>query len=97
MGRDRRVPDVMEAPSHKGEMKPCVMMTETAVSTIGLEEGHFACVVFSRPDLDNGAVVVLDRDEWESMKRLMDNAMEDAERADRGEPMIHASPSARTH
>lgn len=97
MSRARELPPVFKSPTHTGGQKPCIVMTETFISTIELAEGHFACMTFSRPDLESGAVIVLDRDEVEAQIAILRNAMDDAERADRGEPMVHASPSDRTH
>lgn len=96
MSRARTVPPVMEAPTHGGLVKPCVVMTEVAFHTITLKEGSFAAVVHSLPGEDGPAVIsILDRDDVEAWIVLLRNAMEDAERIDQGKAPIHAPPSTR--
>jgi uncharacterized small protein (DUF1192 family) len=93
MSRERTVPAVMEAPTHNGVMKRCVVMTETAIHTIALPEGHFTAMVFSRTESDVAAIVILDRDEAEAQIALLQNAIEDAERLDAGLSTKHAAES----
>lgn len=90
MGRDRTVPDVINAPVHGGTVKPCLSMNETAFHTVGLTEGHFAALVLSRNGDDAACIAILDRDDVEAHVTLLRNAMEDAERLDKGLPAIHA-------
>lgn len=85
----------MDAPAHNGVMKRCVTMTECAIHTVQLAEGHFASLVLSRPNSDTAAISFLDRDEVEAHITLLRNAIEDAERLDAGLGPIHATPSLR--
>ena len=90
----RTVPAQMDAPAHGGVIKRCVTMTEVAIHTVQLPEGHFAALVLSRPNSDIAAIAFLDRDEVEAQITLLRNAIEDAERLDRGLPTKHAAPSS---
>jgi hypothetical protein len=93
MPRPRSVPAFIEAPTHSGGVQPCRVMTECAIHTVTLPEGSFACIV---PSLAGGQLAVLqilDRDEVEAHITILRNAMDDAERIDRGEAPIHATPS----
>ncbi len=98
MSRPRTVPPAMFAPTHsRPEGTRARLVTETAVHTMGLPEGHFAAIVMSRPEPagsafpDLAVIAILDRDEVEEHIRLLRNAIEDAERLDAGLPTIHAS------
>jgi hypothetical protein len=85
---------MVEAPTHGGAIKPCLVMTECAIHTVELAEGHFAAIVHSLPgEKGPAAIAFLDRDEVEAHILLLRNAMEDAERLDAGKPAIHATPS----
>lgn len=95
MPRRRTVPPVLTAPSHNGVEKRCTVMTETAVHTVALPEGHFASIVLSRPTSDEGAIAILDRDETEAAIQLLQNAIDDADRLDRGEAALRGAPSLR--
>lgn len=95
MPRRRTVPPILTAPSHNGFEKQCTVMTETAIHTVALPEGHFASIVLTRPDSDEGAIAILDRDETEAHIQLLQNAIDDANRLDRGEATRHAAPSLR--
>lgn len=85
----------MVAPVHGGGNKRSVVMTEAAVHTIGLPEGHFAAIVLSRPISEVAAICILGRDEVEAHITLLRNAMDDAERLDAGYAPKHATPSLR--
>lgn len=91
----RTAPAVMDAPAHNGVIKRCVTMTEAAVHTVELAEGHFAALVLSRPDSNIGAIAFMDREEVEAQIALLKNALDDADRLDRGEPAVHAAESLR--
>lgn len=94
----RVLPPVVESPVQEGGRKPCMVMTGEMVTTITLEDGRsYAAVTYSRPDLEVGAIAILSRDEVEAHVMLLRNAIDDAERANRGEQMIHASPSMEKH
>lgn len=93
MPRARQTEAVIEAPGHNGVMKRCVVMTECAIHTIELAEGHFASIVHSRPQSEIAAIAILDRDEVEAHITFLRNAMEDAERLDAGLAPIHAAES----
>lgn len=95
MSRPRTVTPTMHAPCHNDIVRNCVVMTESAVHTIALPEGHFAAIVLSRPQSDVGAITILDRDEVEAHITLLRNAMDDAERLDAGKAPIHATHSLR--
>ena len=95
MSRPRTVPATMQAPAQNGVLENCVVMTESAIHTIDLPEGHFAAIVHSRPTSDVAAIAILDRDEVEAHILLLRNAIEDAERLDAGLMTIHAAPSLR--
>lgn len=85
----------MDAPAHGGVTKRCVTMTECAIHTAELPEGHFACLVLSRPSSDVAAIAFMDRDEVEAHIVLLRNAIEDADRMDAGKAPIHATESLR--
>ena len=70
-------------------------MTECAIHTVELEEGHFASLVLSRPNSDVAAIAFLDRDEVTAHIKLLLNAIEDADRLDQGLAPIHAASSLR--
>lgn len=91
----RTAPATMDAPAHNGATKHCVTMTECAIHTVELPEGHFAALVLSLPDERVGAIAFLDRDEVEAHIQLLRNAIEDAERLNAGLPTIHAAESLR--
>ena len=93
MPRSRSVPAVMHAPTHGDKMKPCLVTTECAIHTMELAEGHFACIVLSTPNGPSGALAILDRDEVEAHILLLRNAMDDAERLDRGEAPVNNAPT----
>lgn len=93
MPRARTVPAFMEAPTHSGGVQPCRVMTETAIHTVTLPEGSFACIVHSLAGGQLGVIALLDRDEVEAHIQLLRNAMDDAERLDQGLPPIHAAES----
>lgn len=96
MSRERTLPSIMDAPSHNGIIRRCVVMTECAISTITLPEGSFVSIVESVPDPDHPAAIsILDRDEVEAHITFLRNAMEDADRIDAGLSPIHAAPSLR--
>ena len=95
MPRERTTGPIMEAPLHDGRTGQAVVMTESAISTITLPEGSFACFVQSTPGCPFAAISILDRDEVEAHIQLLRNAMEDAERLDQGLPTIHAAESLR--
>jgi hypothetical protein len=76
-------------------MKKCVVMTEAAIHTVELAEGHFAAMVFSRPQSEIAAMVILDPEEAEAQIQLLRNAIEDAERLEAGKAPIHAAESLR--
>lgn len=97
MSRPRTVPALMFAPTHsRPEGTRVRTVTESAIHTVGLPEGHFAAIVMSRPEPVGSAfpnltvIAFLDRGDVEEHIRLLKNAMEDAERLDAGLPMIHA-------
>ncbi|MBS67244.1 MAG: hypothetical protein Tp170SUR191951_37 [Prokaryotic dsDNA virus sp.] len=89
MNRPRTVPAVISAPTHSGQAD-CDVMTESAIHTISLVEGSFAAIVQSNPGTGKACISILDRDEIEEHIRLLRNAIEDAERINRGLPTIHA-------
>ena len=93
MPRERSVPAFIEAPTHSGGVQPCRVMTESAIHTVTLAEGSFACIVQSLTGGQLAAISILDRDEVEAHIQLLRNAMDDAERLDRGEAPIHATES----
>lgn len=95
MPRARTVPAFIEAPTHSGGVQPCRVMTEAAIHTVTLPEGSFACIVHSLANGQLATISILDRDEVEAHIRLLRNAMEDAERLDRGQAPIHAAESLR--
>jgi hypothetical protein len=97
MSRARTLEATMkDVPCHGGVLKDCVVMTETAIHTIELPEGHFAAIVFSRGAASPiGAISILDEDEVEAHILLLRNAMEDAKRLDAGQETIHAAPTLR--
>ncbi len=95
MPRERTTGPIMDAPVHGGGTAQAVVMTESAISTITLAEGSFACFVQSTPGCPFAAISILDRDEVEAHILLLRNAMEDAERIDQGLPAIHATESLR--
>lgn len=96
MSRERTLPSIMDAPSHNGIIRRCVVMTECAISTIKLPEGAFACIVASVPNANRPAsIMLLDRDEVEAHIALLRNAMDDAERVDSGLAPMHSTPSLR--
>ncbi|GAA3708288.1 hypothetical protein GCM10022268_17030 [Sphingomonas cynarae] len=95
MSRARTVPALMITPTHSRPEGACsIPMTETAIHTRALPEGHFAAIVMSRPEsvgkLGLSVVAILDRDEVEEHIRLLRNAMEDAELLDAGLSTKHA-------
>lgn len=91
----RTVPPVIEAPTHGGAIKPCIVMTECAIHTITLAEGSFAAIVHSLPDREAAVIALLDRAEVEAHITLLRNAIEDAELLDAGKGPIHAAESLR--
>jgi hypothetical protein len=95
MPRPRTVAAFLEAPTHSGGVQPCRTMTETAIHTVTLAEGSFACIVNSLSDGRLATICILDRDEVETHITLLRNAMEDAERLDQGLEPIHAAESLR--
>lgn len=98
MPRARTLPPFIQAPTHGDVVKICRVMTECAIHTVGLPEGHFAAIVHSVPGDDGPAVVsFLDRDEVLAHIKLLRNAIKDAERLDAGKAPIHAAPSLRRH
>lgn len=88
MSRPRIVNPSMMAPTHSSASKPCITMTETAIHTIALPEGHFTAIVHSNPGPDSrvGVIAILDHDEVEEHIRLLLNSVEDAKRLDAGLP-----------
>lgn len=96
MGRARTVEPVIAAPTHNDVVKRCIVMTECAISTVVLPEGHFTAIVHSLPGPDGPAVIaILDHDEVEAHIALLRNSVEDAQRLDRGQRAVHAAPSLR--
>jgi hypothetical protein len=96
MPRARTVAPSMEAPTHNGIVKRCLTMTECAVHTVSLPEGHFTALVHSNPGPDGKAVIdIIDHDEVEALIILMRNSVEDAKRLDSGRAAINATPSLR--
>ena len=93
MPRARSVPEFIEAPTHSGGVQPARVMTESAIHTITLPEGSFACIVQSLGHGKLAAISILDRDEVEAHIQLLRNAMDDAERLDRGQAPVHAAES----
>jgi hypothetical protein len=94
VSRTRTLPPFVEAPTHGGTLKPCIVMSEAAIHTVTLEEGNFAAVVLSLPGPKGpAAIAFLDRDEVEAHIVLLRNAIEDAERMDAGKAPMHATPS----
>jgi hypothetical protein len=90
----RTVPAIIRAPSHSGE-RDCDVMTECAIHTIALPEGHFACIIGSSPITGKASIQILDAEEVEVHIQFLRNAIEDAQRLDRGMAVRHASPSLR--
>lgn len=97
MGRSRTVESIIIAPVHGGVMKPCLVMTESAVSTIELPEGHFTAIAISRPGMHSGAMVIIDHEEVEAMIQFLQNSIADAKRMDSGKAPIHAADSLIRH
>jgi hypothetical protein len=93
MSKPRTAPPFMMAPTHGGQIKKCVTMTETAIHTIELEEGHFAALVLSHPSSPIAVIAILDREEIEAQIQLLRNAIDDADRLDAGKAPIHAAES----
>lgn len=93
MPRLRTVGEFIPAPTHSGGVCPARVMTESAISTITLPEGSFACFVQSLGHGKLACISILDRDEVEAHIQLLRNAMEDAERIDAGKAPIHAAES----
>lgn len=93
MNAQRILPRVMDGLTHDEGTKRCIVMTSTAIHTIGLAEGHFACMVLNQPGSPAGAIIVLTREEVEAQITLLRNAIEDAERLDQGKAPIHAAHS----
>ena len=94
MNRARTVQSPMHCPTHFADEKPCVVMNGMAVHTVTLAEGSFAMLVIDRDDTKNGAALVLDRDDVAALRVLLDHAIEDAERIDRGEAPRNAPPTS---
>jgi hypothetical protein len=96
MPRARTVSASMDAPTHTGVIKRCLTMTECAVHTVELPEGHFTALVHSNPGPDGKAAIdILDHDEVEALIIFLRNSVEDAKRLDAGRPAINATPSLR--
>ncbi|WP_324694550.1 hypothetical protein [Novosphingobium sp. RL4] len=93
MSRARILPPVVDMLTHEQGMKPCLVSTSTAFHTVALNSGNFAAIVLNDPGAPIGAVAFLDREEVEAHITLLRNAIDDAERLDRGQSPIHASPS----
>jgi hypothetical protein len=88
--RTRTTDATMEAPTHGGAFKDCVVMTECAVHTVTLPEGSFAAIVHSNPGPDGEAyLAVLDRSEVDDLITLLRNAIDDADLIDAGKPPVH--------
>lgn len=92
MSRARSLPPIIMGLTHDGTMQPCLVMTDVAIHTVTLAEGHFAAIVTS-DGKGRASVQILDRDDIEAQILLLRNAMEDAERLDAGKAPIHAAPS----
>lgn len=93
MNAQRILPRVMDGLTHEQGIKPCIVMTSTAFQTVKLAEGHFACMVLNQPGSPAGAMIVLSREEVETLIATLRNAIEDAERLDQGKAPIHAAHS----
>jgi len=91
--RHRTVPPVLDCPVHSGGVKASIVMVNQAVHTIELPEGHFAALVLDRPGLHTAAVAIMDRADIEATIALLQNAIDDADRLDRGLSAIHAPPT----
>ncbi|MFL6864058.1 MAG: hypothetical protein ACJ8DZ_13775 [Allosphingosinicella sp.] len=95
MSRARTVPPVIEAPTHGGVIKPCIVMTESAIHTVTLDEGSFAAIVLSLPGSGSAVLAILDEDEVEAHIMFLRNAIADAKLIDAGKAPIHAAQSLR--
>lgn len=87
------LPHVMKMPTHDQGMKDCIVTTSVAVHTVEIRGKHFAALVINQNECPLGAVSFLDRAEVEAQIALLNNAIEDAERMERGEAPIHAAPT----
>lgn len=93
MNRVRTLPAHTPVPAHDGRMTNGVTMTECAIHTVQLQEGHFTAIVHSRPGSDISAVAYLDEEEVEAHITLLRNSVEDARLLDAGKAPIHAAPT----
>lgn len=83
MGRPRTVAGIIPSPTHHGN-KECVTMT-AMVHTVTLPEGSFTALVLSNDVGRRGAIAIMDHDDVEALIALLQLAVEDAKRIDRGE------------
>lgn len=94
--RQRTVTPFLELPVHgEAGRKPCRVMTTVAIHTIEVDGKWFAAVVHHRPGDEFGCVSILDEADVEVQITLLRNAIQDADRLERGEAAIHATPSLR--
>lgn len=91
---NRILPPILEMLTHDQGMKDCAVMTSTAVHTAVMAGGRaYAAMVFNQAECPIGAVIILDRAEAEAQIALLNNALDDADRINRGEqPIARADP-----
>lgn len=86
---NRMLPPILEMMTHDQGMKDCAVMTDCAIHTVVMAGGRaYAAMVFNQRDCPIGAVTILSRAEAEAQIQLLNNALDDADRINRGEPPI---------
>lgn len=81
----KNLPPVMDSLTHDQGMKPCLVMTDTAVHTVKMSDGTaYACIVHNHAEAPAGAVLFMDRAEAELLISLLNNALDDADRINAG-------------
>ncbi|MGL4404655.1 MAG: hypothetical protein ACRCT6_02780 [Notoacmeibacter sp.] len=90
----RVVDAVMTLPTHHNPKgSKCVSMTGTNFLTMQVGGTWYACLTTSRLESPVGAVVIMDRQEVESMIGLLQHAINDADRLNAGLEPIHTLKS----
>ena len=91
---NRILPPFINLATHSQAAKPCLVCTESSVSTASLGSGHYVVTVINQPESPVGAVSILSREEARAHIALLQLALGDADRLYAGKPALAALATA---
>lgn len=87
---NRQLPPFVTMETHSQGSKPCMVCTDSSVSTASLGSGHYVVVVTNQVESPCGSVAIYSKEEAEAQIALLQLALDDVNRLYDGKPPLSA-------